>query len=118
MMTRRAFRRARSPETTRRPLGVYRLVGPALEIEMKKRMTVTQTCTVEIDRKKFNKQFMQEFRESFYNFTTIDEHICHLGQMYLRGIADNNSFIEGYGKTEEMGIRFTKPETQNLEVQP
>ena len=85
---------------------------------MKKRMTVTQTCTVEIDRKKFNKQFMQEFRESFYNFTTIDEHICHLGQMYLRGIADNNSFIEGYGKTEEMGIRFTKPETQNLEVQP
>lgn len=85
---------------------------------MKRRVTVTQEVTVEIDRKKFNASFMKEFCESFYHFNTLDEHIQHLAQLYCRGLADNGSFIEGYGKAVDMGIRFSKSETTHIEVQP
>jgi len=83
---------------------------------MKRRVVVTQEVTVEIDRKKFNAAFLKEFRESFYNFQTVEEHIRHLAQLYCRGLADNGAFIEGYGKTADMGIRFCESETTDIEV--
>ena len=73
---------------------------------MKREVNVIQTVMVEIDEGKFDNSFMQEFRESFYNFKTIDDHIHHLAQLYSRGIAKNDDFIEGYGLTEDMGIKF------------
>jgi hypothetical protein len=83
---------------------------------MKTTITMTQNCVVEIDKNKFNKQFMKEFRESFYQFHTIEEHMIHLGQLFMRGIADNGSLIEGYGPAKEMGIKFYRATTTNLEV--
>lgn len=62
---------------------------------------------VEIDETKFDEKFLKEFSEVYYNFiTTIDDHLEHLAQLYVRGLADNYSFIEGYGDTSDMGIRF------------
>lgn len=51
---------------------------------------------------------MQAFRESFYDFDTVEEHIEHLGQLFVRGIVGGiaNPFIEGYGPADEMGIKF------------
>ncbi len=83
---------------------------------MKYTVTAQQSVIVTVDPKKFTKKFMQEFRESFYNFHTIEEHVRHLGQLAIRGIAGNGAFIEGYGEADDMGIRFTFPEMIDLET--
>lgn len=69
---------------------------------------VTQTVTVTLDETKFDEVFMQEFRDSFFNFDTIDEHAEHLAQLEARGITDEfgQNFIEGYGPAAEMGIKM------------
>jgi hypothetical protein len=75
---------------------------------IKKRVFVSQEVEVEVDETKFDEAFMQEFRESFYNFHTLDEHIEHLAQLMGRGLATGYSddFIEGYGRAKDMGIRM------------
>ncbi len=73
---------------------------------MKKLVEVKQYVEVEIDETKFTEDFMKEFRNVFYNFHDIEDHIMHLAQLHCRGIADNYSFIEGYGEAKEMGIKF------------
>lgn len=73
---------------------------------MKKVVTISFDVEVEIDESKFDERFMSEFRESFYCFYTIDEHLCHLAQLYARGLIEDGQFIEGYGPAKEMGISF------------
>jgi len=73
---------------------------------MKKTVRVTQIIEVEIDETKFDDEFLEEFRKSFYPFHTIEGHIGHLAQMYARGLIADGNFIEGYGKPEETGIKF------------
>lgn len=73
-----------------------------------KKVQVTSVVNVTIDESKFTSEFMQEFRESYYPFKTIDDHIQHLGQMYARGLySEIPGFIEGYGPANEMGISFS-----------
>jgi len=83
---------------------------------MEKTVVVTQYIKVKIDENKFDEDFMEEFRESFFDFTSLDDHIKHLAQLYARGIADSGSFIEGYGPAEDMGISFS-PEDQEEEIE-
>jgi hypothetical protein len=70
---------------------------------------VTQTIEVELDETKFDEAFMEEFRESFYQFDTIEEHAEHLAQLHARGIVELDSFsgefIEGHGPSKDMGIK-------------
>jgi hypothetical protein len=72
---------------------------------MKKQVAVTQIVEIEVDETKFTPEFMAEFRASMYYFRTIDQHIEHLAQLYARNIADDRSFIEGYGPAADMGIK-------------
>jgi hypothetical protein len=74
---------------------------------MKKIVLVTQEVEVEIDETKFSPQFMKEFRESFFQFHTLDKHIEHLAQLEARGVIYNDSFIEGYGNPSDMGISMS-----------
>jgi hypothetical protein len=67
---------------------------------------VHQTIKVTVDESKFDDAFMREFRESFFPFDTIDEHVEHLAQLEARGIADD--FIEGYGPAKDMGISLVQ----------
>lgn len=68
---------------------------------------VTHQVEVELDETKFTREFMSEFRASFYGFETIGEHACHLAQLVTRELVDEHtSFIEGYGPPQEMGIIF------------
>ena len=78
---------------------------------------VSSFVRVHVDESKFTPEFMEEFRQHFYPFTTIDEHLEHLAQLYVRGIATEfpGCFIEGYGPREGMGIHF-EPLTQREEV--
>jgi hypothetical protein len=75
-------------------------------VKISREVTVTQIVLVTIDESKFDATFMAEFRASFYPFTTVNEHLEHLGQLFARGLADNGDFIEGYGPAKDMGIRF------------
>lgn len=70
---------------------------------------VTQTFFVELDQTKFTPEFMEEFRKSFYPFFDLEEHAAHIAQLQARGVIDitvTPEFIEGYGPSDEMGIRI------------
>jgi hypothetical protein len=75
---------------------------------MKFTVEVTQIVTVTLDETKFTSEFMDEFRQSFFQFDTLEEHAEHLAQLAARGIAEPSKhcgeFIEGYGPSVDMGI--------------
>lgn len=64
--------------------------------------TVTRTdeYIIELDENVINKEFMSEFRQVFYNFTSLENHAEHLAQFQAR---IGNSFIEGYGHVNRDG---------------
>jgi len=72
---------------------------------------------LEIDESKFDNDFMEEFKQGFHEFNTIEEHITYLAELNLRGICDNRDFIEGYGETEEMGINFKRIDFIDEEIE-
>ena len=74
---------------------------------MKTLVEVTQTVEVEVDEETFTEEFMKEYRETFYQFQTIDDHIKHIAQMEARGLlpATGYGFVEGYGYIDIMGIK-------------
>ena len=57
---------------------------------------------VELDEAKFDDAFMQEFRENFYPFESLEDHAKHIAQMEAREIL--KPFTEGYGLLDKMGI--------------
>jgi hypothetical protein len=77
---------------------------------------VIQDVKVIIDETKFDPQFLEEFRKSFYHFKTTEQHLEHLGQMFARGLVDDYSFIEGYGPARDMGISFQEDRYMTVEV--
>lgn len=58
-------------------------------------VTRTTDVTISIDTDKFGEEQMAEFRKSFYDFTTLEEHAGHIAQYVVRG--DEPAFLEGYG---------------------
>jgi hypothetical protein len=70
------------------------------DVEISIRVRVT------IDDDKFTPEFMEEFCKLFYTFSNTDRHVEHLAQLYARNLADETSFIEGYGPAADMGIKF------------
>lgn len=82
-------------------------------MDIKKIVEVTSLITVQVNEDAFTPAFMEEFRASFYDFKTLDEHIEHLGQLYARGIVhQHDNFIEGYGDVSEFGIKFITSSTE------
>ena len=74
-----------------------------------KTIQVTQAVEVTVDETKFTPEFMAEFREGFYPFNDLDEHVEHIAQMEARGLLTGleKEFIEGYGMAVDMGIKAT-----------
>lgn len=79
---------------------------------------VTRRVKVTVDETKFTPEFMAEFRESFFPFEEVREHVAHLGALFARGAIDEfDDFIEGYGPPKEMGIRLEAvPWSEEVEV--
>jgi hypothetical protein len=71
---------------------------------MKKTVEVRFLVDVEVDETKFTEQWMKDFRESFYPFYDIDDHIKHIAQLEAREIL-TPVFVEGYGALKTMGIK-------------
>ena len=66
---------------------------------MKKIIDVTITVEVEVDEKKFTKDFMQDFKKHFYNLDDINDHMQFLAETEAQGLVRGYpEFIEGYGK--------------------
>lgn len=49
---------------------------------------------VEFDENIFDKDFMEHFKEYFYDFDSLEEHAAHIAQFRARF---GERFIEGYG---------------------
>jgi hypothetical protein len=82
---------------------------------MKRIVEVTQSVAVEVPDTLFSPEFMAEFRRYFYDFETPEQHLEHLAQLHARGLAHDDSFIEGYGDAKTVGIKFEEID-QRMEV--
>ena len=72
-----------------------------------KRVTVTVEVDVTIDETKFDAEFFRQFNSSIFDAgDDLDEHFKHLAMLHAQGLIDDDSFIEGYGPTKDMGIAF------------
>lgn len=74
---------------------------------------VTTVVDVEIDDAKVDHAFMAEFRQSFFQFHTLEEHAQHIAQLAVRGVIGEsldgpNEFVEGYGPLADAGIHYIK----------
>lgn len=75
----------------------------------KYKLQFTQELEIEIDDEKLTEEFMDEFKEYFYDFDTIEEHVEHIGQIYARSAystKDGKPFIEGYGTLDCLGVKI------------
>lgn len=84
---------------------------------MKAEIDVTQTVEVTVPNGFFTEDFMAEFRKDFYAFYSPEEHLHHLAQLYARGLIHEQSFVEGYGKVEELGFKFSVECTEHRTLQ-
>lgn len=73
---------------------------------MKATVEVIQFVTVEVPDSLLTEDFMEEFRGTFYEFDTREDHLMHIAQLAARGVIYNGGFIEGYGSSKEVGIKF------------
>ncbi len=71
---------------------------------MKRTVSVEMIVEVEVDETKFTPEFMAEFRKSFFDFDTVEEHIEHLAQLEAREVL-STEFTEGYGPLADFGIK-------------
>lgn len=79
----------------------------------------TKRIKVLVTEEFFSEEFMEEFREYMYPFTTVEEHIKHLSQLKARDMIEPDGFVEGYGELKgdvilseldsEMEIEVLKP---------
>lgn len=75
---------------------------------MTQEIEVSIPVTVTVDESKFTADFMAEFRESFYPYFTVGDHIRHIAYMAATGqLRDLPSFIEGYGESQDFGIKVS-----------
>jgi hypothetical protein len=81
-----------------------------------KQVEVTQIVEVTIDETKLTPEWMASFRDIFYNYHSVNDHLGHLAQLEARGLTYqphvNNSFIEGYGNANDLGIKIRVVEAE------
>ena len=73
---------------------------------MTKEVEIRQTVQVTVDESKFTPEFMQSFRDSFFDLYSVEDHIEHLGYLHAGNFIDQSSFVEGYGYISEFGVEF------------
>jgi hypothetical protein len=64
--------------------------------------------TVTVDETKFTPEFLADYRENFYPFESVEDHIRHIAFLAATGTLGNlPCFIEGYGPSQDFGIEVT-----------
>lgn len=69
---------------------------------MKKTFEVVFVVDVEVDEEKFTDEFIRSFKSSFYDFSSLSDHMEHIAKLEARGML--MPFTEGYGAINDMGI--------------
>lgn len=70
---------------------------------MKRKVQVVFEVEVTVDESKFTPEWLADWRESFYSFHSVEDHIEHIAQLAARDALQQN-FTEGYGPLADMGI--------------
>lgn len=70
---------------------------------MKKDVIFKTIVHVEVDETKFTPEFMEEYRDHYRPFETIDEHITHIAKLTANRLIDDG-YAAGYGYLKDMGI--------------
>lgn len=79
----------------------------SLKTKRKKNVDVEISIDISYDEAKFTPAFMASFREGFYPFDTINEHIEFIAEQIAVGNVNSpTSFLEGYGVLSEFGISW------------
>ena len=65
-------------------------------------VTVSHLVEVDLDESKFTAEFMDEFRENFYPFHSIESHANHIAKLKVRELL--MPFIEGHGAAPDFSI--------------
>ena len=82
-------------------------------------VTVEIELEVEFDPDKFTEDFQKDFKQSFWPYDTIKEHLEHLVGNHVSGVDTRvwdkdlekfRTFAEGYGYLDEMNISLGEPE--------
>lgn len=67
---------------------------------------VTQTVQVTLEQPDiFTEEFNQDFSDIFWEVSSDEDHIEHIAQMEARGLVGYDTFVEGYGKLTDLGIK-------------
>lgn len=75
---------------------------------MKFKIEVTQLVEIELDESKFTKEFMEEYNSYITYHGSLSDHAKHIAWLQATGRVDiemSPEFIEGYGPSNEMGIK-------------
>ncbi|WP_057465582.1 hypothetical protein [Pseudovibrio sp. POLY-S9] len=71
------------------------------------RVEMKSTVLMDIDESKFTDEFMEQYRQLIDpGFSEVRDHADLLAYLNLREIAENGSFIEGYGDLKQQGVEF------------
>lgn len=77
-----------------------------MSTKIKHTVEVLVCVEVEVDEAAFTPEYMAAFRDCFYNFDSIEDHVRHIASAKVDGIIDEGGgFLEGYGDLADMGIR-------------
>ena len=80
------------------------------------KIQIITTVNIKVDESQFTDEFMREFRRSFYEFYTAQDHIEHLAWIVSQS-GGVPRLIEGYGYIPEDFSLFTDLLVFNLSTQ-
>lgn len=83
---------------------------------MKRKVQLTVEIEVEVDEEKFTPEFYKEFNSSIFFTDCIEDHIKQLAYVAAREEPGSDSFVEGYGKLSDMGIKLSEPQFVQSEI--
>lgn len=70
------------------------------------KINVTTEVTVKISEGHWitDAEDRKDWAKTFYDFDTIEDHAEHIAQLVARGLATNETYVEGYGELEKHKI--------------
>lgn len=81
--------------------------------KFKVEVTTTNTYEIELDENVINEEWMQEFRETFYSFNTLEEHAQQIAEQRVRNAERTDTFLEGYGRVRIKDYGFDSKSWDN-----
>ncbi|MFL1672614.1 hypothetical protein [Paenibacillus dendritiformis] len=82
--------------------------------KFKVEVITTNIYEIELDENVFNKEWVTNFKEDFYDIDTLEEHALNLAIQRSKQVCRNDSFIEGYGTVRVKPGGFDSKEWESV----